>query len=444
MSRFCRLAVGLALLAYASSAFAQVQDVTAPNLTALSFAPTTIDTTSGPATVSLNLTATDDIAGLDTYQFGFSGPSHTHSVGGSGTFAGELAASRSATATFPRFSEAGTWTLDFVFLVDRAGNARSIGTAALAAAGFPTQLTVVSITDTTAPNLTALSFAPTTIDTTSSPATVSLNLTATDDISGLDTYQFGFIGPSHTHSVGGSGTFAGELAASRSATATFPQFSEIGVWTLEFVFLVDRVGNARSIGPAALAAAGFPTQLLVTSPSVHLVIPSSTTLWLGLTSNNLAQRFDLRAELYINGDRLISAAETRCVTDLSRSPSMAKEVAMTFGPVLDSEIVPGDVLSFRLLTRIGTNPDGNPCSDAGHAGSPGLRLYYDAVSRASRFSATITPEPLLDFFLHTTNINFFDSVAPAAEAPQYKDSRPLNFNHGNPWTQIGEWSRTQP
>ena len=36
-----------------------------------------------------------------------------------------------------------------------------------------------------------------------------------------------------------------------------------------------------------------------------------------------------------------------------------------------------------------TNPDGSKCS--GHSSATGLRTYFDAVSRAARFSATFQP-----------------------------------------------------
>ena len=45
-----------------------------------------------------------------------------------------------------------------------------------------------------------------------------------------------------------------------------------------------------------------------------------------------------------------------------------------------------DVLSLRILTRIGTNGSGGFCG--GHSNAVGLRLYFDAVSRPSRFGGT--------------------------------------------------------
>jgi len=46
-----------------------------------------------------------------------------------------------------------------------------------------------------------------------------------------------------------------------------------------------------------------------------------------------------------------------------------------------------DTLSLKILARIGTNGDGTFCG--GHSNAVGLRLYFDATSRPSRFDATL-------------------------------------------------------
>lgn len=52
-----QLLVAIPLLSLAQS------DTTAPQLTAFSFTPSTIDTTAGPATLTVNFSLTDDLAG---------------------------------------------------------------------------------------------------------------------------------------------------------------------------------------------------------------------------------------------------------------------------------------------------------------------------------------------------------------------------------------------
>jgi hypothetical protein len=66
---------------------------------------------------------------------------------------------------------------------------------------------------------------------------------------------------------------------------------------------------------------------------------------------------------------------------------LAKEVIGSFGPFSPATFDGvTDVLSLRLLTRIGTDGAGAFCG--GHSNAVGLRLYFDAVSRTSRFDGT--------------------------------------------------------
>src|SRR5262245_39737947 len=121
---------------------------------------------------------------------------------------------------------------------------------------------------------------------------------------------------------------------------------------------------------------------------------------------------------------------------------------VSFDPFAPAGMASGNVLSLKVLTRIGTNPDGTKCAGPGgsHNNAVGLRLYYDAVSRPSQFKAELTPDPLKKFYLHTNtnNLDFFDATPPTATAAKFKDSAAVNFNNGNPWQTIGTWSMTLP
>jgi uncharacterized repeat protein (TIGR01451 family) len=105
--------------------------------------------------------------------------------------------------------------------------------------------------------------------------------------------------------------------------------------------------------------------------------------WLGLkNSDDQGTQFDLRAEAWKNGVELVGAGETACVNGVTRDPARAREATVpfdVFAPVTFDGTT--DVLSLKVLTRIGTR-----CSGPNHAGAAGLRLYFDAVGRPARFS----------------------------------------------------------
>jgi hypothetical protein len=167
------------------------------------------------------------------------------------------------------------------------------------------------------------------------------------------------------------------------------------------------------------------------------ITPGSAKVWIGLkNSDDQGTNFDLRAELLKNGT-VIASGETRCITGVTRNPDKAKEVTVPLSPIANVSVVSGDVLSLRMLTRIGTNPNGTKC--AGHSNAVGLRLYYDTVNLPSRFSWVISPDPLTDFFFHADTTDFFDIVTSTATVAKFKDSPGVNFKNGNLWQAIGNW-----
>ena len=110
-------------------------------------------------------------------------------------------------------------------------------------------------------------------------------------------------------------------------------------------------------------------------------------MWLGLkNSDDIGTNFDLRVEAYKNGT-LVTAGQTLCVQGVTRNADLAKAVTVAF-PSVAATTFDGvaDILSLKVLTRIGTTAAGAACG--GHANAVGLRLYFDAASRNAQFAAT--------------------------------------------------------
>jgi hypothetical protein len=192
------------------------------------------------------------------------------------------------------------------------------------------------------------------------------------------------------------------------------------------------------------SASGVFGQRLVFTPASRIAATSPAQLWLGLkNSDDQGTYFDLNAALYVN-DVLVSEGQTLCVIGITRNANKAKEVGVPFGPLLsEPPLASGDVVSVKISTRIGTNPDGSKCG--GHNNAVGLRLYYDAPTRPSRLGLTITPDALADYFLHSNGSDFtLDTTAPTLSPAKQKDSGPVNYSGGNAWAEIGTWSRVHP
>jgi hypothetical protein len=107
---------------------------------------------------------------------------------------------------------------------------------------------------------------------------------------------------------------------------------------------------------------------------------SDLRAWIGLkNSDDQGTYFDLKAEVRKNGT-VIASGETKNIQGVTRNASLAKAVTIAFGAIALNQFAAGDVLSIRILTKV--------ADSGGHNNAVGLRMYYDAVSRPSRFGAT--------------------------------------------------------
>jgi len=242
-------------------------DIVPPQLTALSFAATTLDTSSAPATLTVNFSATDDLSGVTYAAITFASPAGKLEQGGSVNFKPANGIASFLTVTFPRYSPAGTWTVNFLQLSDAAGNFVSMSASDLASAGFPTQVVVDSDSDTVPPKLTALTLSPTTLDTTNGPANLTITFKARDDLSGVALASAAFVSPNGKVFQVGNLDIAPAVSASGSFTIAFPRYSQPGTWTVSYLALTDAAGNSRSLTAHALADADMPTAITLNSVS---------------------------------------------------------------------------------------------------------------------------------------------------------------------------------
>jgi hypothetical protein len=186
---------------------------------------------------------------------------------------------------------------------------------------------------------------------------------------------------------------------------------------------------------------------------------SDAHLWLGLrSSDDQGTQVDVKVELYRNAETtpLVSGL-TRCVTALTRNQLLASDVIVPWDPFSPISLASGDKLTVKVSTRIGTTPIGTKCSGPGgsHNTATGVRFYYDAVNRTSRFDTTFGSANQ-DIYFHSDGTGcdkpsptresqgvtgrFLDAGSPTATLVKCKDSGKLNFNGGNPYAEVGTWT----
>src|SRR5258706_181923 len=152
----------LLFLAAIAALPALASDTTPPTLTSFTFTPMAVNTTTDSATGTVTAHLTDDLSGVNAAGVYFSSPSTEHSVGTSlalmsgtnlnGTFQG--------TMTVPAYSEAGTWTIGYVYVFDAVNNQNYYYTAFFNATASPDTFTLSLHPALPIPTLTSFTFTP--------------------------------------------------------------------------------------------------------------------------------------------------------------------------------------------------------------------------------------------------------------------------------------------
>jgi len=118
---------------------------------------------------------------------------------------------------------------------------------------------------------------------------------------------------------------------------------------------------------------------------------SDLHIWAGLrNSDDQGTHFDVRAEIWQDypGGTMIGSGEIYNITNLARNPSLAREIVIPFSNIVTTGFDgSNNVLELRILTRIGT--DGNGNFAGGHANATGLRAYFDSTARSANSGVAI-------------------------------------------------------
>ena len=356
------------------------QDTTSPRVTALEFSPAQIDTSAGPAHVKVEVTATDDLSGVNYIELSFVSPSGTARHGGTAKFDAAQSVSKSITVTFPRLSEPGQWNLNAVLLSDAARNTLILDAEGLVRAGFRTNLEVKSASDTTPPSLTSLRFTPEIINTSGGHARVEVDFTATDDLSGVNYLELSFRSPSGNARQGGAARFEPAKSVSKSLEVTFPPRSEAGQWTLADVILGDAAGNTLVLDADAVVRAGIRTNLEVKSTS-NTTPPRLTAISFSPDAIDTTRGpANVKVEFTAAGDSALKSLE---VVFVSPSRAALRNASAVFPPA--TEVTGSVEVSFPQSSEPGAWTVGSVIvSD-----QAGNTLVLDAATLASRLYKTL-------------------------------------------------------
>ena len=108
---------------------------------------------------------------------------------------------------------------------------------------------VYSQSDILSPELISINLSPDTINTKTSSATFTIKVVAKDNISGLPNGYAGYVSlrsPTGKLTDSYALYFKGKLQDTAVATASLPQYSEAGIWKVNYVYLKDNAGNGAN------------------------------------------------------------------------------------------------------------------------------------------------------------------------------------------------------
>jgi len=263
----------------------------------LDFGPKAVDTSASSQEIIFTARLTDDLSGVTDGNIGGKGasPSQARFQSPSGNqisdvlfvppgdliSGDEFNGTYQSKMTLPKYSEQGTWKLQYFLLADDVGNAKWLTQNDMNNLGFPTEFEVESSGDVEPPEVLSFNFDPKSIDTSVSSQDIIFTTHLTDCLSGVTDGDIGGKGvsPSQVRFQSPSGNQIsdvlfvppGDLISGDEFNGTYqnkmtlPKYSEQGMWKLQYFLLVDDVGNAKWLTQDDMNNLGFPTEFEVES-----------------------------------------------------------------------------------------------------------------------------------------------------------------------------------
>jgi hypothetical protein len=240
-------------------------DVKAPVVKELAVNPSNVEVSAAAATVTVTARITDAAAGFQDGNFAIHSAEDdwTGSVyftGGDRISGDGIDGIYQVRLQVPRYGPAGTWRVS-CHLRDNLDNEREypIDTEFSPTIDETFSVTNGGLVDTGVPEVTSIEITPGTVDASSGPATIGIDVTLSDDLSGFRDACLFFFDSLNVEQEGlftvldGSNRTSGnDVNGTYHVSRPLPQGSAEGQWLVR-VFLRDRVGRTRLYGPGDAA-----------------------------------------------------------------------------------------------------------------------------------------------------------------------------------------------
>ncbi|MEW6508640.1 MAG: T9SS type A sorting domain-containing protein [Bacteroidota bacterium] len=236
-------------------------DKTAPSLNTFSFSPTEFELSSSTLALRYQLEVSDDISGLEEATIEFSPPGKGNGKSESIKKLSGLTASLSGIIDFGKNPDTGIW-LASITLKDKTGNQKTFTSEDLYNRSFPSSLEIKETKDITPPRLTGFSFSPMEIDLATEQRTISFDLAALDDISGVEEVTVEFSPPGNGGSKSETFRKISNKTVGLSGSIDLGNNPSTGIWEAN-ITLKDGAGNQASYSSEYLSTNNFASSFEV-------------------------------------------------------------------------------------------------------------------------------------------------------------------------------------
>jgi hypothetical protein len=232
-------------------------DTEAPKVVGLTVNPSSVNTSSGPQTVTVDVHATDNLSGVAGVVVSLSNGSRYLSSTAHLLAGGErLNGTWEASLTLPQYAAAGRYALG-VGVVDNVGNHHTYSSSELEGLGLPGAVQQEGEGTTTPPAILGVSANPATLSTCGTSASTRV-LVHESDSSGVNAVTVYLSGPSGQQLSAPASLTEGGSAKNGTwaASITLPEYAQQGEWKIS-VESSDAAGNSAYTSAAQLAGAAY-------------------------------------------------------------------------------------------------------------------------------------------------------------------------------------------
>lgn len=277
---------------YSSQTFTRT-DLEAPQLTGFDVTPPSVNTTSAPATVKLELTVDDDLTGIQSVCVEIARPDGDRSYCGTEPASGDAThGTFNITVPLARFSPAGTYSVRQVTLADNAAHTRQITATELSGEGYPTGFSQEGQGDPDPPALAGFDISPRSFDTSAGTVNVKVTVAAVESFSGLTKACLYLNSPTGPDSRCSTGLQSGTPTDGTFEITVPVQAGTFGLFQVDHLTLEDLAENKTTVTAKELTSRG----LTISFSSIDQTPPTLSITSGPESVTNLPPRFSFEAE----------------------------------------------------------------------------------------------------------------------------------------------------